>query len=132
VESDSANEVMDLIRDAFVSGDLSNVEDDDTGIKLVDAEEFAYTDPVDGSQTSNQGLILQFQYPNGNPARVVFRLSGTGSAGATVRMYLERFEGDASKHDETAPVALKSLADRALQLVNMKELTGRDAPTVIT
>ena len=47
-------------------------------------------------------------------------------------MYLERFEGDATKHDESAPVALKSLAERALQLVKMKDLTGRDAPTVIT
>ena len=62
----------------------------------------------------------------------MYRLSGTGSAGATIRMYLERFEGDSKKHDESAPVALKSLADRALHLVKMEELTGRDAPTVIT
>lgn len=87
---------------------------------------------MDGSKTSKQGLILSFEYPNGNPARVVYRLSGTGSAGATIRMYLERFEGDATKHDESAPVALKSLADRALQLVKMAELTGRETPTVIT
>lgn len=132
VESDSANEVMDLIRDTFVSGDVSTVEDDASGIKLVSAEEFGYTDPVDGSQTSKQGLTLNFEYPNGDPARVVYRLSGTGSAGATIRMYLERFEGDATKHDESAPVALKALADRALSLVKMEALTGRDAPTVIT
>lgn len=92
----------------------------------------SYTDPVDGSKTSKQGLILSFEYPNGLPARAVFRLSGTGSAGATIRMYLERFEKDSAKHDEAAPVALKSLADRAIQLVKMEELTGRDAPTVIT
>ena len=77
-------------------------------------------------------MTLNFEYPNGDPARVVYRLSGTGSAGATIRMYLERFEGDATKHDESAPVALKALADRALQLVQMQALTGRDAPTVIT
>ena len=71
-------------------------------------------------------------YPNGDTARVVFRLSGTGSAGATIRMYLEKYEKDIAKHGEAAPVALKSLADRALGLVQMKELTGRDAPTVIT
>ena len=75
---------------------------------------------------------MTFQYPNGDSARVIFRLSGTGSAGATIRMYLERFEQDPSKHGESAPVALKSLADRALSLVKMAELTGRDAPTVIT
>lgn len=91
-----------------------------------------YTDPVDGSQAANQGLILGFKYPNGDPARVVFRLSGTGSAGATIRMYLERFEKDKSKHGESAPKALKSLAERALDLVQMKKLTGRKAPTVIT
>lgn len=91
-----------------------------------------YTDPVDGSQTSKQGLILNFEYPSGDGSRVIFRLSGTGSAGATIRMYLEKFEKDTSKHDEAAPVALKSLADRALGLVKMQELTGRDSPTVIT
>ena len=91
-----------------------------------------YTDPVDGSTTTNQGLILSFQYPNGDPARVVFRLSGTGSAGATIRMYLEKYEKDISKHGEAAPVALKSLAERAIALVRMKHITGRDAPTVIT
>jgi phosphoglucomutase len=92
----------------------------------------SYTDPVDGSKTSKQGLTLSFEYANGDPARVVFRLSGTGSAGATIRMYLEKFEGDATKHDQSAPAALKTLADKALQLVQMKMLTGRDAPSVIT
>lgn len=76
--------------------------------------------------------MLNFKYPSGDPARVVFRLSGTGSAGATIRMYLERFEKDISKHDESAPDALRSLAARAVGLVLMQELTGRDAPTVIT
>ena len=91
-----------------------------------------YTDPVDGSQTSKQGLILHFEVENGKSARVVFRLSGTGSAGATIRVYLEQFESDTSKHGEAAPVALQSLADRVIALSMMKELTGRDAPTVIT
>jgi phosphoglucomutase len=92
----------------------------------------SYTDPVDGATTDKQGLILKFEYPNGDPARVVFRLSGTGSSGATIRMYLERYEKDVAKHGEAAPVALKSLADRALGLVRMEQLTGRDSPTVIT
>ena len=84
------------------------------------------------STASNQGLILRFEYPNGDTARAVFRLSGTGSAGATIRMYLEKYEKDTSKHGVAAPVALKSLAGRALGLVQMEELTGRDTPTVIT
>ena len=65
----------------------------------------SYTDPVDGSQTSNQGLILNFELASGDPARVVFRLSGTGSAGATVRMYIEQFEKDASKHGKIIPLS---------------------------
>ena len=93
---------------------------------------FRYTDPVDGSQTSKQGLILSFEDPNGEPARVVFRLSGTGSAGATIRMYLEKYEKSDERHGESAPSVLEGLAARALQLVEMEDLTGRDAPTVIT
>lgn len=92
----------------------------------------SYTDPVDGSTTSKQGLILSFEYANGDTARVVFRLSGTGSAGATIRMYLEKYEKDEAKHGEAAPNALKSLAERAIGLVQLQQLTGRDAPTVIT
>ncbi|KAL9186207.1 hypothetical protein ACHAXT_005445 [Thalassiosira profunda] len=132
VDSDAANEVMDTIRNEFVNGDGSSFDANEAGIKLVDAVEFSYTDPVDGSQTSKQGLILNFQLPSGDPARVVFRLSGTGSAGATIRMYLEQFEKDASKHDMSAPAALKDLAEEALRLVKMEKTTGRDAPTVIT
>ena len=92
----------------------------------------SYTDPVDGSTTSKQGLILNFEFDNGDAARAVFRLSGTGSAGATIRMYLEKYEKDESKHGEAAPVALKSLAERAFGLVQLEQITGRDAPTVIT
>ena len=147
---------MDLIRDNFVGKDTSSAETA-SGIKLADAVEFryvalsvsmlspfpthsnhfsplyiSYTDPVDGSQTSKQGLIMNFNLPSGDPARVVFRLSGTGSAGATIRMYLEQYEKDSSKHGMSAPVALKDLAEEALRLVKMEETTGRDAPTVIT
>ena len=63
---------------------------------------------------------------------MVFRLSGTGSAGATIRMYIEKYEKDTSTHEQAAPVALKGLADYALELVQMEDLTGRDSPTVIT
>lgn len=62
----------------------------------------------------------------------MFRLSGTGSAGATVRMYLEKYEKDEARHGQASPVILKPLAERATGLVQLEELTGRDAPTVIT
>jgi len=93
---------------------------------------FSYTDPVDGSITSKQGLILFFKYPNGDDARVIFRLSGTGSAGATIRMYLEKYENDKTRYMESAPSALKSLAERAIGLVKLESLTGRKSPTVVT
>ena len=108
VDSDDANKVMDGIRNSFVDGDIPAASSDDSStIQLVAAEEFSYTDPVDGSVATKQGLVLSFQYPNGDSARVVFRLSGTGSAGATIRMYLEKFEPDPSKHGASAPSALR-------------------------
>ncbi|GAX10404.1 phosphoglucomutase [Fistulifera solaris] len=128
VDSNDANSVMDLIRSEFVAGEIA----DNGDIQLVSGEEFSYTDPVDFSTASKQGLILNFTYPNGDPARVVFRLSGTGSAGATIRVYLEKYEKDIEKHGESAPVALKNLANRAIELVQLQKLTGCDAPTVIT
>jgi phosphoglucomutase len=93
---------------------------------------FSYTDPVDGVITDKQGLILFFEYPNGDGARVIFRLSGTGSAGATIRMYLEKYEKEKDRYREAAPSVLKSLADRAIALVQLQSLTGRESPTVIT
>lgn len=132
VDSDAANRVIDLIRNEFIKKSIDNTANDKNEIKLVNAEEFSYTDPVDGSKSSNQGLILYFVYPTGDAARVVFRLSGTGSSGATIRMYLEKYEKDITRHDQASPIALKSLAEKAIQLVKIKDLTGRDAPTVIT
>jgi len=132
VDSDAANKMMNLIYDKYVRGDLSEITEDPSGITLLAAEEFAYTDPVDASITTNQGLVLVFRYANADNARVVFRLSGTGSAGATIRMYLEKYEKDKTKYGEAAPVALKGLADRAIALAKIQELTGRESPSVIT
>lgn len=132
VESDAANKVMDLVREKFLNGDTSTIPADPSGFQLDNAVEFSYTDPVDGSQTSKQGLILNFKDAEGAPSRVVFRLSGTGSAGATIRMYIEKYDKETSTHEESAPAALKGLADYALSLVQMEALTGRSSPTVIT
>ena len=75
---------------------------------------------------------MNFEDTTGAAARVVFRLSGTGSAGATIRMYIEKYDKDTSTHERAAPVALQPLADYALSLVEMEALTGRESPTVIT
>jgi len=93
---------------------------------LEKADEFEYLDPVDGSISKNQGI--RFLFADGS--RVIFRLSGTGSVGATIRLYVEKY--DASNFNLSTKAAVKSLIDIALSLSKMKEFTGRDAPTVIT
>lgn len=94
--------------------------------KIASADEFEYKDPVDGSVASHQGI--RFVFTDGS--RVVFRLSGTGSVGATIRMYIEQYSGDTLSLDNLA--ALKPLIDIGVSISKMKELTGRDEPTVIT
>jgi len=98
------------------------------GFTLTEVDDFSYTDPVDGSQATKQGVRLMF----GDGTRAVFRLSGTGSTGATVRMYLEKYEPDVSKQGLPSSEVLKPLADLAIKLARLEEFTGRTAPTVIT
>ena len=92
------------------------------------ADEFSYTDPVDGSVSSKQGIRIGFV----NGSRMVFRLSGTGTVGATLRIYLERFEPDSAKHKQDAQVALDDLISLAEQFCEVKKRTGRAGPDVIT
>uniref|UniRef100_A0A9I9EIS2 Phosphoglucomutase n=1 Tax=Cucumis melo TaxID=3656 RepID=A0A9I9EIS2_CUCME len=80
---------------------------------------------VDGSVASKQGV--RFVFSDGS--RIIYRLSGTGSAGATVRIYIEQFEPDISKHDVDAQISLKPLIDLALSLSKLEEFTGREKPT---
>ena len=86
---------------------------------------FTYTDPIDKSVSKNQGYI--FKYADGS--RFVFRKSGTGSSGATIRVYLEKYS---DKIDMDVAEALKDISDRALELCQLEKLTGRKEPTVIT
>jgi phosphoglucomutase len=92
------------------------------------ADDFSYTDPVDGSVSSNQGIRIGFT----NGSRIVFRLSGTGTMGATLRIYLERFEPDANKHDQDAQDALADLIVLAERLCEVKKRSGKSGPDVIT
>nr|VDC62038.1 unnamed protein product [Brassica rapa] len=92
------------------------------------ADEFEYKDPVDGSISKHQGIRYLFE----DGSRLVFRLSGTGSEGATIRLYIEQYEKDASKTGRESHEALSPLVDIALKLSKMEEFTGRSAPTVIT
>jgi phosphoglucomutase len=98
------------------------------GSKVRMADDFSYTDPVDGSVSPNQGIRIIFE----NGSRIVFRLSGTGTEGATLRIYLERYEPNAAQHGQDPQDALKDLIDLAEQLGEVKKRSGMAAPTVIT
>lgn len=95
---------------------------------LKEADDFSYTDPIDGSVAKGQGL--RFVFDDGS--RIIFRLSGTGSSGATIRLYIEQYTSDPARLQEDAQVALKEIIGVALDLSKLQEFTGRDKPTVIT
>jgi len=95
---------------------------------VVRADDFAYTDPVDGSVTTQQGVRIFFD----DDARIVFRLSGTGTEGATLRIYLERFEPDPARQGVETQAALAPLIEIADKIAGVRERTGRSAPSVMT
>jgi phosphoglucomutase len=92
------------------------------------ADDFLYRDPVDGSVSEKQGIRIGFE----NGSRIVFRLSGTGTEGATLRIYLERYERDPEQHKRDTQDALSDLIDLAERLGEVKKRSGTSAPTVIT
>ncbi|MGH6820203.1 MAG: alpha-D-glucose phosphate-specific phosphoglucomutase, partial [Methylocella sp.] len=96
------------------------------GIAAMD--DFAYDDPVDGTRTEEQGIRILFE----DGSRIVYRLSGTGTEGATLRVYIERFEPDAAKHGIETQTALARLISLSKSLGEIEASTGRAAPTVIT
>jgi len=98
------------------------------GLTVAEADEFEYLDPVDGSLSRSQGLRVQFA----GGARIVFRLSGTGTSGATLRVYLERYDGPDGILDADTAAALADLVASADDLAGITRHTGRTAPTVIT
>ena len=124
IPNDAANGVMKLLHDSFAS--LRGAQFGHLQVKLCD--DFSYTDPVDGSVSTGQGVRIIFT----DDSRIVFRLSGTGTEGATLRIYLEAFEPDVSKHHLDAQQALATLISIALKISELRERTGREQPTVIT
>jgi phosphoglucomutase len=122
--TEAANGVMQHLRENFSS--LTNKQFGNYTVQTCD--DFSYTDPVDGSISKGQGLRILF----GDGSRIIFRLSGTGTEGATLRVYLEAFEADVSRHHLDAQEALKELIRIALDISELQSRTGRDQPTVIT
>jgi phosphoglucomutase len=96
------------------------------GIREMD--DFAYDDPVDGSRSEGQGIRLLFE----DGSRIVYRLSGTGTAGATLRVYIEKFQRDTNLHGVETQAALADLIDLSRNIAEIQLRTGRDIPTVIT
>jgi phosphoglucomutase len=98
------------------------------GLDLTGADDFAYHDPVDGGDSEHQGIRLHFE----DGSRIVYRLSGTGTSGATLRVYIERFEQDPARQNRETEEALADLAALSRDRARIRHYTGREAPTVIT
>jgi phosphoglucomutase len=124
VDSDGANALMASLRAA-----LPGLKGQRFGaMTIATADDFAYLDPVDGSTSQAQGVRLLME----DGSRAVFRLSGTGTAGATLRVYLERYEPDPARHGLATADALSDLIALAEGAARIRHHTGRDGPSVIT
>ncbi len=97
-------------------------------MRVSQCDDFAYTDPVDHTMTEHQGIRIVFSAD----ARIVYRLSGTGTEGATLRLYLERFEPDPARQALTAKDALAGLAAFAVKIADVEGRTGRAGPSIVT
>ena len=124
IDTDIANKLMADIRD-----NLADLKGSTAGKHIIEnADDFSYLDPIDGSKSEHQGLRIFFE----GGARLVLRLSGTGTSGATLRVYMEYYEQDQSLHGLDPQDALKDVIEAAEIIAQIASRTGRDAPTVIT
>lgn len=131
VASDGANKMVDLLRGQFTTGELDGKTfSSSSGTKFTVKEtgDFHYTDPIDGSVSANQGLFVKFT----DGSRLVMRLSGTGSSGATVRLYVEKYSKNPEEYKQETAKGLQPLIEVALEMSQLKQFTGREKPTVIT
>lgn len=124
IASDKANALMEQLRAALPELEGQSF----AGLSVLKADEFSYLDPVDGSHSNQQGLRIFFE----GGRRAVFRLSGTGTEGATLRLYLEQYAPPAERHDIDPQEALVQVRDAAYALCKLKAFTGRNAPDVMT
>ena len=124
VESNAADALMGALRDQ-----LAQLPGQTFGTLTIEAaDDFAYEDPTDGSISSQQGVRVLFE----GGSRVVFRLSGTGTSGATLRVYLERYEPAEGRLDADTTEMLADITAAADQIAQIRKLTGRTAPDVVT
>ena len=124
IDLTAAHGLMDALRDA-----TTTLPGKTFGSHKVEAaDDFAYHDPVDGSDTPDQGIRVMFE----GGSRIVYRLSGTGTVGATLRVYIEHYEEPTGKLDQDTQTALAPLIGLSRELAGIEKRTGRKAPTVIT
>ena len=124
IDKEKANELMNSMRKKLPDLNGKTIE----GKRIVLADDFSYTDPIDGSISKSQGIRILFE----DDSRIVFRLSGTGTKGATLRVYLERYEPDINRINEDTQKALSYLIKLADNLAQIREFTGLMRPSVIT
>ena len=124
VPAEGANELMQGLRDAIEQ--LKGQHFD--AYQVENSDDFSYTDIVDNSTSSNQGIRILFT----NGARIVYRLSGTGTEGATLRVYIEQPEKDPEKLEADPQDLLSELIDLSMSIARIEHFTGRKAPDVIT
>ncbi len=124
VASEGANALVKALRDGLpdMGGKTFGA------LEVAEADDFAYHDPVDGSDSAHQGIRILFT----DGSRIVYRLSGTGTAGATLRVYIERYEPNSGRLDMNTGDALKELVDLSRSLAGIERYTGRSEPSVIT
>jgi phosphoglucomutase len=124
VDAHAADSMMQALRDKLESLAGQTLGE----FRVQQADDFVYTDPVDKSVATRQGVRIIMT----DGSRIVFRLSGTGTEGATVRLYLERYEADPARHNLDTQEALAPLIAIAEQVSELKQRTGRQQPTVVT
>jgi phosphoglucomutase len=124
VDSDAAETLIDSLRGRVdtLAGQVVG------GHEIEFADDFGYTDPVDGSTSKRQGIRILLR----GGARIVYRLSGTGTEGATLRVYVESYQTDPDRQQQDPQVALREVIDLAAGLAEIEKFTGRGQPDVIT
>lgn len=124
IDIEDANSLMQNLRAKTTSLTGTTI----SGLNVTLSDDFSYTDPVDNSITKNQGVRIIFD----DESRIVFRLSGTGTEGATLRVYIENYETDSTCHDVDTQIALSNLINIANTLAEIKQRCQREHPDVIT
>jgi len=126
-ESEGANKVIAQLKELITTKKSEFVGSNVKGRKVLEADDFSYTD-LDDSVSKNQGIFVKFD----DGSRIVVRLSGTGSSGATIRLYIEKHESDQSTYALDAQEYLKDNVKLAVELLKLQEFIGREEPDVKT